>query len=153
MAKGINDLTLQQQRFVEAYINNPVASDAAVYAGFGVKNSRQIGWQLLQKKHITDAIRAEQQRKLQKLSCLALGTLEQALTDEEVPMRIKIDAAKIVLDRSGYSVDEARASRQTDDLLLEEMTIEQLHAFINEGRRQLGLIDDSDVVEGEIVDD
>lgn len=152
MVKGISDLTLQQQRFVEAFVNNPVASEAAAFAGFGVKNSRQIGWQLLQKPHIIAAIKAEQQRKLSKLSCLALSTLEQALTDEEVPMRIKIDAAKIVLDRSGFSVDESRATRQADEIELEEMTVEQLQQFINEGRRQLGLTDDSEVVEGELVE-
>src|SRR5579883_2741480 len=53
----INDrLTARQRRFVEEYLVSLNATQAAVRAGYSEKSAAQIGWQILQKNSVLEAI-------------------------------------------------------------------------------------------------
>lgn len=54
-------LTPRQQRFVDEYLKSPVASQAAVRAGYSARTAEWIGPQLLKKPHIAAAIGSGQQ--------------------------------------------------------------------------------------------
>jgi len=53
---AVPGLTLKQQRFVEEYLIDLNATQAAIRAGFSVKNAGKIGFQLLEKTRIKNAI-------------------------------------------------------------------------------------------------
>lgn len=49
-------LTAKQQRFVEEYLIDLNATQAAIRAGYSVKTAEQVGYQLLQKTSVSDYI-------------------------------------------------------------------------------------------------
>ena len=59
-------LTAKQQRFVDEYLKDLNASQAAIRAGYTSKTSRQVAYKLLTKVHIQDAIAKAQGRIIKR---------------------------------------------------------------------------------------
>lgn len=88
MAGGRRKLSPRQERFVQEYLVDLNASQAALRAGYSKKNHMSIGAQLLMKTHIKEAI-AERKRQLEARAWL---TTEKVLADlEELRQRALAD--------------------------------------------------------------
>lgn len=90
------DLTPKQQRFVEEYLVDLNATQAALRAGYSERRAAEIGWQLLQKTTIQTTIqtrRAEQSQRTQITADWVLTRLREEATPGEdtgfSPARVK----------------------------------------------------------------
>lgn len=91
-------LTAKQQRFVEEYLIDLNATQAAIRAGYSVKRASEIGYQLLQKttvKHAIDKAMAERSRRtgitqdrvLQELAKIAFVNPTDVINMDEATIR------------------------------------------------------------------
>lgn len=60
-------LTPRRQRFVEEYLVNPCATQAARAAGYSAKTASQIGYELLLSKPVADAIKEARRERAERL--------------------------------------------------------------------------------------
>lgn len=145
------EMTKLQKAFVIDYVfNGGNATKAVASVGYSESSARQIASQLLGKPHIQEAIRKEQQRKLSGLGSKALSVIESILDDEKAPYGVRLDAAKTVLDRCGLSAQTAKFAPLEYEKPLEQMSIEELEAFISDSTRKLKEIED-EAIDGELV--
>jgi phage terminase small subunit len=128
---------LQHAFVVEFVSNGGIATKAAASAGYSQQSARQIASQLLNKPHIQEAIRREQRKRLYGLGSKAMSVIESILDDEAAPAGVRLDAAKTVLDRCGLTAETAKTEQLQNSKPLEEMTADELQAFIQEGIKQL----------------
>jgi phage terminase small subunit len=106
------ELTDQQQAFVLHYVSGDGsagnAAESARRAGYSAATAREQGHQLLHKPHVKAAIDEECRRRLSgPLSVKAIGVLEAVLDNPNAAERVKVDAAKAVLDRAGFVAPRA----------------------------------------------
>lgn len=131
----IND---QQRAFVVALVDNGGnATQAAIAAGYSKVSARQQAHALLDKPHVTIALREEQRRALSRMSSQALRVLEGLLNDNKAPHRVRIDAAKIVLDRAGHMPRQEKPEEETSKKSLDQMSSEELYEVIRGGNERL----------------
>ena len=126
------ELTEKQTAFVLNFTSGAGAignaSEAARRAGYSVKTAGEIGAQLLKKPHVCDAIEEANRAQIGgTLATKAVGVLQQLIDDETVPAKVRLDAAKTILDRSGYApsrheILEEPPKRDLNDLSIEELT-------------------------------
>ena len=134
------ELTEQQRAFVAHFTSTPGAignaAAAARMAGYSERCAREIGRQLLDKPHVRKAIdEANRQSISGTLATKAVGLLERVIDDEDAPLKVRVEAAKTILDRAGIvqpSVSERVAAG--DGKLLSEMSVNELEAFIRAGQ-------------------
>lgn len=72
-----SELTAQQKRFVAEYLIDQNATAAAIRAGYSVKTAEQIGYQLLQKTSVVQAIKQQQKASLVRTLASADEVLAQ----------------------------------------------------------------------------
>src|SRR6476646_5829121 len=99
-------LSDQQREFVTAFTSVPGAignaSEAARRARYSVHSAREIGRQLLDKPHVQEAIREANQRLISgQIATKAVALLERVIDDESAPIKVRVEAAKTILDRGG----------------------------------------------------
>jgi phage terminase small subunit len=130
------ELTEKQASFVVAYTSAPDAlgnaSAAARIAGYSVTSAGEIGRQLLEKPHIIAAVRQAFHDQISlSLAGKAVRFLEVLVDDEAAPKKVRLDAAKTILDRAGIA---AKPIQPADDQpkSLKEMSIEELRELIRE---------------------
>lgn len=135
----MRSLSEMQRAFVAAYTSEPDAisnaSAAARLAGRSGKNAHEIGRQLLEKPHIVTAIREAFRTQINvSLAGQAMTVLSQLLRDETAPKKIRLEAAKTILDRAGYAARQA----QPDEGMrpLKELSIEELKSLLGETMRE-----------------
>lgn len=80
-------MTPKQQRFVEEYLVDLNATQAAIRAGYSESTANQIGWQLLQKTSVSkavaermDALSMRAAEVLMRLTEIARGTVADVIT-------------------------------------------------------------------------
>lgn len=73
------DLTDKQKRFVEEYLIDLNATQAAIRAGYSEKTADQIGSELLRKTKVSEAVNAAMERRSQKTKIDAEYVLMQAV--------------------------------------------------------------------------
>lgn len=66
-SKGVGKLTDKQQRFVEEYLIDLNATQAAIRAGYSAETARQIGAENLSKPVIQDAIQEAQNKRSERV--------------------------------------------------------------------------------------
>ncbi|WP_102347279.1 terminase small subunit [Bacillus sp. Marseille-P3661] len=105
----VKGLTPKQNAFVNEYVKDFNATQAAKRAGYSSRRASEIGYQLLQKTTVIDAIRAlqsdiEQQLRLHFLydAIRAREILYEIMVNPNSLDRDKIVAAKDFLDRAGF---------------------------------------------------
>lgn len=91
-------LSNKQQAFVAAYLRHWNATQAAIEAGYSEKTASQIGYQLLQKTSVHEAVQA-------RLSELAMGA-DEALVRLSGQARLDI-SPYLVIGSEGFEVDVA----------------------------------------------
>jgi hypothetical protein len=101
------NLTPQQTDFVLHYTSTPEAignaAAAARLAGYSEPYARELGRQLLDKPHVRAAVdEANRQAVSGRLATKAVALLERVIEDESAPVKVRVDAAKAVLDRAGW---------------------------------------------------
>lgn len=112
----MRDLTEQQAAFVLHYTSTPGAlgnaAESARRAGYSEASARELGRQLLDKPHIRAAVdEANRQNLSGRIYTKAVGLLERMIDDESVSMKVRLDAAKAVIDRA----ERARAAEPERD--------------------------------------
>lgn len=130
--------TQLQTDFAAAFVaNGGNATEAAKTAGYSEVSARQIGSGLLSKPHVLEAIQEEVRKVIgSDLTAMSVGAIRTILAapsagDGAVSHKIKLDAAKTVLDRAGHIAPKAEAPREPTDLAdLHRMSIAELEAFI-----------------------
>jgi hypothetical protein len=119
-------LTEMQEAFVERLIECGDASTAARLAGFA---DRREPWRLLRIPHVLAAVNAAMKTALAHDAPVARLLLRQYVMDPKMNPKIRLEAAKTLLDRSGYVAPKARDdSADGGYRSLHEMTTEQLRA-------------------------
>ncbi len=83
-------MTPKQQRFVEEYLIDLNATQAAIRAGYSARNADKIGPELLGKTRVAEAVKAAQQARTERT----------AITQDEVIQGLKKEAT---LDGEGSS--------------------------------------------------
>jgi phage terminase small subunit len=147
----MRELTDQQAGFVAAFTSDPGAignaSEAARRAGYSTTSAREIGRQLLDKPHVRAAIDDANRAQISgKLATKAVEVLEGILNDEQAPPKLRLDAAKTVLDRAGFIAPKAE-ERQPEGSArkpINSMSKAELEQFVAEYReRQASQVDDA----------
>ena len=141
-ARNGRGLTEPQQRFVIAFTTNPAAvgnaSAAARLAGYSEHSAREIGRQLLDKPHIQDAIRESNERLISStMATKAIALLGRVIEDESVPMKTRVDAARTILDRAGFSALPPIAPNRLSDKMLSEMTAAELRETMRQAKAEM----------------
>lgn len=108
------NLTPQQTDFVLHYTSTPAAignaAAAARLAGYSEPYARELGRQLLDKPHVRAAVdEANRQAVSGRLATKAVALLERVIEDESAPVKVRVDAAKAVLDRAGWAAGRPQA--------------------------------------------
>jgi phage terminase small subunit len=74
----------KQKKFVEEYLVDLNATQAAIRAGYSVRRAAEIGWQLLQKSPVQEAIQAEREKQSERTKITADWVLTR-LREEATP--------------------------------------------------------------------
>jgi hypothetical protein len=130
VAGGGRSLTDMQNAFVVAFTSDSTARGnatvAARLAGYAETSARDLGRRLVGLPHIQDAIRASNLQQISgALASKAVGLLEKVLDDEEAPLKLRVEAAKTILDRAGYAASPT-APKSLSDKSLAVMTASEL---------------------------
>lgn len=133
----MRELTEQQAGFVAAFTSETGAignaSEAARRAGYSVTSAREIGRQLLDKPHVRAAIDDANRAQISgKLATKAVEVLEGILNDEQAAPKLRLDAAKTVLDRAGFIAPKAkeRPPEGSARKSINSMSVAELEAFV-----------------------
>ncbi|HYF09465.1 MAG TPA: terminase small subunit [Acetobacteraceae bacterium] len=131
------NLTEPQAAFVLRFTSDPAcignASAAARAAGYSERNAGEIGRQLLDKPHVRAAIDEAMRRQISgPMAAKASALLARVVDDETAPLKVRVEAAKTILDRAGIVPPTAfeRAAeavrKASDGKAIGEMTIEEI---------------------------
>lgn len=135
------DLTEKQAAFVLAFTSEAGTvgngAESARRAGYAPKHVRVQAQQLLALPHVKTAIDAANRAALSgRISTKSIALLERVVDDEAQPMKLRVEAAKTVLDRGGFGPPTA-SERNADAgergggrKLLNELSPEELDARI-----------------------
>lgn len=125
---GMRGMTPKQAKFIDEYLIDLNATQAAIRAGYSAKTAEQIGYQLLQKTSVAKIL-AERKEAANKTAWL---TREKVLNDIE---EIKRDAMQRIFDKEGNQVMANHAAA---------LKAAELHG------KHLGMLNDKLSVEGGI---
>lgn len=136
-------LTPRQAKFAKAFTYSANASEAARQAGYEPRFARQAAHVLLGKPHVVkevERLRLEAARNIREFALanaeLATTTLVGLMSGEiEAPAAVRRLAALDLLALAGANHEQLKQT--TDQIPVEEMTIEQLNQFIAEGMETL----------------
>jgi hypothetical protein len=129
-------LTDKQTAFVAALIETGDAPTAAELAGFLDRPSKE-AWRLLRIPHVLAAVNAAVQIALAEDAPLARNLLRQYVKDESINPKIRLDAARTLLDRAGHIAPKAKDPSAGHDKPLHEMSLEELRALVDRYEAEL----------------
>ena len=147
---GTEKLTQMERAFVrELVANGGKLKAAATAAGYQYTDNYRAAHHLMQRKPVIEAVRKERARVFDgQLANQAIGTIREVLSDPHAPAGARLQAARLVLERTGEIGPERRGGRDdAQDKDLADMTIEQLQQFISEGQQMIS----ARVIDGEVV--
>lgn len=132
---AISDLNERQGVFVRSFIEHGDARKAAEEAGYTGTTVRNAHTQLLNTPRIAIAIAVAARDRLARAVPMALNTLEH-LVQHAVSERVKVDAAKAILDRAGLVAPRAPEAGEPDKPL-NEKSAEELRSLIDKWEGEL----------------
>ena len=140
----MQNLTEMQEAFVLTFTSAPGAignaSEAARQAGFSPHTAREQGRQLLHKPHVQAALRDANQKLLSgQIATKAVAHLEKVIDDESAPIKVRVEAAKTVLDRGGFGAAPAGQGKREGEKHPSEMNQDELFAHMAELRKVIDL--------------
>ena len=109
--KKTSGLNLKQQRFVEEYLSDLNATQAAVRAGYSAKTAYRIGHDLLQKTSVSDAIQAAQAERSERTKITADEVLKELarIAFSDIRKAATFGPAGVTI-RSSAELDDATAA-------------------------------------------
>jgi phage terminase small subunit len=115
----MQSLTELQQAFVVAYTSDPTAigncREAALRAGYSQHTAAESGRRLVTQPHIREAIRAANLELISgRIATKAVALLEKVIDDESAPIKVRVEAAKTILDRGGFGAAPAGQAKQIE---------------------------------------
>jgi phage terminase small subunit len=119
-------LTEMQAAFVRHVSEGVDPNQAVGLAGYGGSNVYTRAHELLRAPHVLAAIHTEVRRRLVAGAPIALSVIERLVKDETTPPKIRLDAAKTLLDRAGHIAPRAIVDKATHELSLHELSIGEL---------------------------
>jgi phage terminase small subunit len=120
-------LTELQGAFVANYVEHGDAHKAALAAGYAPATARTAGTEILRLPHVAQAVALAVHRRLVASAPMALAMIEE-LARNAVSMKVRLDAAKTLMDRAGH-VPPRAADIVRLETPLNEMSVEELHAL------------------------
>ncbi len=139
----MNDLTEKQAAFVAAFTSEPGcianATKSAIWAGYSEKSAREIGRQQLVKPHIKAAVdEALRDQITGPLASKAVDVLREIVHDKEAPQKLRLEASRTILDRSGIIAPRAAEQKPLgQERALADLSPAELSAFIRQGQESL----------------
>lgn len=129
------DASTKQLKFVEMMSIGMTQSEAARQAGYA--EPVREGYRLMCLPHISSAIKLQRDKQLQgDIGSLALKRIKILLSDDETPQQVAFQAAKWVLEQNGHGfVNRSKDNILLSDKNLNEMTLAELDAFIESGKK------------------
>lgn len=119
-------LTDKQAAFIRHFVLTGDKIVAVRAAGYDSgDNPQAAAYDLLRSPQVMAALRLELARALQESAVLAFGVVHHIAKDEKMPAKVRLDAAKTLLDRAGHVAPRARAETGID-LPLNEMSVNEL---------------------------
>lgn len=113
------------------------ASEAARLAGYSHSHAKEIGYRLLHKPHVRDAIFEANQAEIGgELAAKAVQVLQDILNDEDAPMKLRLDAARTVLDRAGVIAPKAEEPQGRSDRAMSELSVPELQQRLDDLKRK-----------------
>ncbi len=79
-----------------------------------------------------------------ELAPKAIHILDEIMSDTKMPARVRVDAAKTLLDRAGFTPAAVAADAPPADENMASWTIEQFESFVAEGERKLARVGATD---------
>lgn len=122
------EMTDREDDFVLEFVQTGDAVRAASVAGYAQPEIQ--GRAIAKRPRVAAAIRIETARRMQHMAPVALNVLYKAATNDSVPWGARVDAAKTILDRSGYVSDPKRTDRSDDNKPLAEYSVEELERLV-----------------------
>jgi hypothetical protein len=119
-------LTEMQAAFVRHVSEGVEPNQAVTLVGYGTSNIYSRAHELLRAPNVLIAIHTEVRRKLVAGAPIALSVIERLVKDETTPPKIRLDAAKTLLDRAGHIAPRAIVDKATHELALHELSIGEL---------------------------
>ena len=116
-------LSEKQRRFVEEYIKDYNATQAALRAGYSKKTASTSGYRNTKNDEIKEAIQERQneirnqlQQQFSSDAVVARKIMFDIMRDDEAPENVRLSAAKDFLDRAGYKPVDKSEVENTGDL-------------------------------------
>ena len=116
-------LTEKQRRFVEEYIKDYNATQAALRAGYSEKTASTSGYRNTKNDEIQQAIKERQneireqlQQQFSSDAVIARKIMFDIMHDDDAPDNVRLSAAKDFLDRAGYKPTEDMNIHSTGDM-------------------------------------
>ena len=144
------DLThLSDRQRVFVLLKSQGFSDADAFKGAGYQNSAVPANTVAVATHpkVLAAIEATVGGQIRAGAAAAIAYINKVVNDETLAPKLRVEAAKTILDRAGY-LPPTRDERGQGDTL-SEMTPDQLRAFINDAERKLS--DKATIINGDAV--
>ena len=113
-------LTAKQRRFVEEYLLDANATQAAIRAGYSESNARQQGHRLLTKANVADAIEKAQAERAERVQVTADEVLAEL---KKLGFSNMLDYATVQADGTAY-VDLSSLTRE-QAAAIQEMTVDE----------------------------
>jgi hypothetical protein len=82
---------------------------------------------------------ANQQLISGQMATKAIALLGRVLEDESVPMKVRVDAARTILDRAGFSAMPPAVPKRPSDKQLSEMTADELREVMRQAKAEMDL--------------
>lgn len=143
MAAG-SGLTDKQRAFVTAYIaNGAKAADAARTAGYA--DPYGAAYQQMRNRAVLEAIRENTLHQIAAGGAVGVGVLLEIATDKAAPAPARVSSAKWLAEAAGHGLAAVKAGQGamgTGDKALEDMTLQELDAFINAGMASVQAVRD-----------
>jgi hypothetical protein len=123
------ELTEMQAAFVRHVSEGVEPNQAVTLAGYGTSNIYSRAHELLRSPHVLAAIHLDVRRRLVSGAPIALAVIERLVKDESTPPKIRLDAAKTLLDRAGHIAPRAILDKGTQELALHELSLSELRSL------------------------
>lgn len=118
-------LTDMQSAFVRFMSETGNGPDSAKRAGFRPDHAAAAFYDLMRVPHVLAALQSEVRRNLVADAPMARRVIVEIANNAEISPKVRLDAAKILLERAGHVAPRAAAEKPADQPL-HEMTTDQL---------------------------
>src|SRR5258706_2191075 len=122
-------LDLREAEFARRYAEHGQVRKAALEAGYPRADAEATGNKLLDRTDISLGIARAARPRLMRSLPLALTTLDY-LCEKSTSERVRLEAAKAIVDRCGLVPPKPQSERE-GDVPLHEMTLEELQSKIS----------------------